>query len=61
MTAGDTGTGMVSGGRNYRETLPADAAAAPGNLEFQQSFQAEHQLRMFVAMGYEVVMVVAQR
>ena len=60
VTAGDTGTGMVSGGRNYRETLLADAAAAPGNLELQQPFQAEYQLRMFVAMGDEVV-IVAQR
>lgn len=47
--------------RNHCETLLADAAAAPGNLEFQKPFQAKHQLWVFVAMGDEFVMVVAQR
>jgi len=40
--------------------LAVDARTVPLDLEIQAPAQAEHQLWVFVAMGYQVVAIVAQ-
>jgi len=61
MAAGHTGAGVMHGCRDDCQAAFADPAAASGDLELQLATQAEHQLRVVVAVGNEVVLVVAQR
>ncbi|MNE27257.1 hypothetical protein D3C80_1206600 [compost metagenome] len=60
VAAGSTAAGVVAAGRDHHQCLAVKPRAAAFDLEFQAPAQAEHQLRVFVAMGDQVVTIMAQ-
>lgn len=61
ITAGIAGARVMSTRRDHDQPLAIDAGAMSLDLELQAAAQAEHQLRVFVAMGDQAVAVMAQR
>ncbi|MNT31847.1 hypothetical protein D3C72_1677010 [compost metagenome] len=60
MAASGTAAGMVGTTRHHDQTLTLDPCAATVKFEVQLPAQAEHQLRMLMAVGDQVVCVVTQ-
>ncbi|MNJ59847.1 hypothetical protein D3C77_555500 [compost metagenome] len=61
IAAGVAGAGVMSARRYHDQPLSIEPGTMPLHLELQAAAQAEHQLRVFVAVGDQAVAVMAQR